>query len=111
MELKGNNITVVKGDSGFITLNFKEKCKPYDLEGAEVRFIIKKAKEDADSTAILDVSLNPQAKGDSFVLVEIPESVTNREPEVFIYGVRLTKGTAVHTVLEGNFAIEQGPFQ
>lgn len=110
MELKGNNITVVKGDSGFITLNFKEKCKPYDLEGAVVRFIIKKNKEDADSTAILDVSLNPQ-EGDSFVLVEIPESVTNREPEVFIYGVRLTKGTAVHTVLEGNFEIEQGPFQ
>ena len=110
MELKGNNITVVKGDSGFITLNFKEKCKPYDLEGAVVRFIIKKNKEDADSTAILDVSLNPQV-GDSFVLVEIPESVTNREPEVFIYGVRLIKGTAVHTVLEGNFEIEQGPFQ
>ena len=78
MELKGNNITVVKGDSGFITLNFKEKCKPYDLEGAVVRFIIKKNKEDADSTAILDVSLNPQ-EGDSFVLVEIPESVTNRD--------------------------------
>lgn len=110
MELKGNNITVVKGDSGFITLNFKEKCKPYDLEGAVVRFIIKKNKEDADSTAILDVSLNPQ-EGDSFVLVEITESVTNREPEVFIYGVRLIKGTAVHTVLEGNFEIEQGPFQ
>lgn len=110
MELKGNNIAVIKGDSGFITLNFKEKCKPYDLEGAVVRFIIKKNKEDADSTAILDVSLNPQ-EGDSFVLVEIPESVTNREPEVFIYGVRLTKGTAVHTVLEGNFEIEQGPFQ
>lgn len=110
MELKGNNITVVKGDSGFITLNFKEKCKPYDLEGAVVRFIIKKNKEDADSTAILDVSLNPK-EGDSFVLVEIPERVTNREPEVFIYGVRLIKGTAVHTVLEGNFEIEQGPFQ
>ena len=110
MELKGNNITITKGDSGFITLNFKEKCKPYDLEGAVVRFIIKKNKEDADSTAILDVSLNQQ-EGDSFVLVEIPESVTNREPETFIYGVRLIKGTAVHTVLEGNFTIEQGPFQ
>lgn len=111
MELKGNNITVTKGDSGFITLNFKEKCKPYELDGYTVRFIIKKNKEDADSTAILDVSLNPQAVGDSFVSVEIPQTVTNREPEVFIYGVRLTKGTAVHTVLEGNFEIEQGPFQ
>lgn len=111
IKLLGNDISITKGDNGVIVFNFKDKCKPFNLDGYTVKFIIKKEKEAPDDTAILSQDLvSQQAKGNS-VLVQLTNQFTNREPETFYYGVRIVTSDIVQTVLEGNFSIVQGVFQ
>lgn len=111
IKLLGNNITITKGDSGFVVFNFKQKCKPFPLDGYTVKFIIKKDKSSPDDTAILSQDLISQEAKENSVFVELSSAFTDREPETFYYGVRLVDEGSVQTVIEGNFSIVQGVFK
>lgn len=111
MELSGNNISVIKGDSGMIVFSFKEKCKDFALDGYTVKFIIKKEKSAPDETALFSQNFTVDKLGNNFITVPVETTLTDRQPDTFYYGLRLVKDTSVHTVLEGNFVIEQGVFE
>ncbi len=110
MQLKGNNISVIKGDSGFLVFRFFERCKPFALDGYEIKFIVKKEKDAPDATAVLAQDLTLEEAGANTVSVALSAQFTSREPDTFFYGVRLIKDGVVQTVLEGNLTIEQGVF-
>ncbi|HJD19481.1 MAG TPA: hypothetical protein IAB21_03375 [Candidatus Avelusimicrobium excrementipullorum] len=110
MQLKGNHIRVIKGDTGYLIFRFFERCKPFALDGYTVKFIIKKEKDAPDSTAILAQDLTVEEAGGNTVSVALSAQFTDRTPDTFFYGVRLIKDGVVQTALEGNFTVEQGVF-
>lgn len=103
--LQGNHISITKGDTGLITFDFSQKCKPFNLNGWTVRFIVKQ-KGSPDSAAIIDSSSTVSTDKTS-VAVAIPaQSIVGD----FDFAIRITKDGAVQTVYEGIFSIVQGVF-
>lgn len=108
IELKGNHISVTKGDTGSIYFEFKQKCKPFNLNGWTVNFIVKQ-KGQPDSTAIITLS-NAVSEDISRVLIALSSTNTNNEAKDYDCAVRLTKTGSVLTVFEGIFSIVQGVY-
>lgn len=106
--LKGNHISITKGDSGTITFPFKQKCKDFDINGYTVRFIIKQKGED-DSEAIFDTSLTID-EPTTRLSFAITTTLTSNTPKDYDYALRISKDGEVQTVAEGIFSIVQGVF-
>lgn len=105
ISLKGNHITITKGDTGAVVFNFNQKCKDFNLNGWTVRFIVKQ-KGQPDTTAIIDSSTTVSTDTAS-VSIAIP---AQSEVGDFDFAIRITKDGAIQTVSEGIFSIVQGVF-
>lgn len=108
IELKGNHISITKGDSGKVTFPFKQKCKSFDVNGYTVRFIIKQ-KGEADSEAIYDTSLTI-TEPTTQLTYAITTTLTSNTPKDYDYALRISKDDEVQTVAEGIFSIVQGVY-
>ena len=106
--IKGNHISITKGDSGRITFPFKQKCKPFDVNGYTVRFIIKQKGEE-DSEAIFDTSLTIEEPTTQLTFA-ITTTLTANAPKDYDFALRISKDDEVQTVAEGMFSIVQGVF-
>lgn len=106
--IKGNHISITKGDSGKITFPFKQKCKPFDVNGYTVRFIIKQ-KGDEDSEAIFDTVLTIDEPTTQLTYA-ITTTLTSNPPLDYDFALRISKDNEVQTVAEGIFSIVQGVF-
>jgi hypothetical protein len=108
ISLKGNHITITKGDTGSISFQFNQKCKPFNLNGWTVNFIVKQ-KGSPDSTAIISLS-SSVTEDITRVVIALDSTNTTHEAKDYDCAVRLTKTGSTLTVFEGIFSIVQGVF-
>lgn len=106
ISLKGNHITITKGDSGSLYFNFKTKCKPFNLNGWTVAFLVKQ-KGEPDSTAIISLSSTISIDTNQ-VVIALTTSNTTQDVKTYDCTIRLSKDSDHLTVWEGIFTIEQG---
>jgi hypothetical protein len=109
ISIKGNHISITKGDTGGIVFPFKQKCKAFNLNGWTVRFIVKQ-KGQPDSSAIMDFEQEIDQDIDTIAFALTTED-TDQTPKDYDWALRITKDEDVQTVAEGIFSITQGVYQ
>lgn len=110
MKIDGSHITISKGDTGVVRFVFSHKKHPIALETRQFRLIIKKHKEDADGSAIFDITKYPANQDDAYIAYALDENTTNNAAGSYFWGLRVITPGFVSTLKEGIFTIEQGTY-
>lgn len=110
MTIDGCHISIDKGDTGVIRFIFSHKKQKLEVGQRRFRLIIKKHKEDADGSAIFDVTKQGANTTDTYVAFAIPESITNNQAGSYFWGLRVLSDGYVNTINEGVFTIKQGTY-
>ena len=111
MKIDGCHITISRGDTGVIRFIFSHKKHNVEVGDKSFRLIIKRNKEDSDSTAIFDMSKTGAHTTDNYIAFAINDAITSNEPGSYFWGLRVFSSGYVNTIKEGIFTIEQGSFQ
>ena len=110
MKIDGCHISINKGDTGIIRFTFSHKKQKIEVGQRHFRLIIKKHKEDSDSSAIFDVSKQGDNITDNYVAYAISADVTNNEAGSYFWGLRVIGDSYVNTIKEGIFTIDRGTY-
>lgn len=110
MKIDGCHISINKGDTGVIRFIFSHKKHKIEVGQRNFRLIIKKHKEDSDSSAIFDVSKQGNNLTDSYISFALTESVTNNDTGSYFWGLRVFTDGYTNTINEGIFTIERGTY-
>lgn len=110
MKIDGSHISINKGDTGVIRFVFSHKKQNVEVGSRYFRFIIKKNKEDSDSSAIMDVSKQGSATTDNYIAFAISSDISNNEAGSYFWGLRVFSSGYVDTLKEGLFTIDRGTF-
>lgn len=102
-------MAITRGDSGVFIVSFKEKCKPFNLNGYDVTFIVKK-KGTPDDTAIITISETIDTDI-SELGFNLTSDNTTQEVGSYDWAIRIENEDNVQTVAEGIFDIVQGVFE
>lgn len=101
---------IFRGDDATITLSVVQPDGTnMNFNGKTVKFIVKKDKNKADSTAIILKEYTPTEDIDKISIV-LTENDTDKEPGSYWYGVRVIVDDYQTTEGEGKLEIKQGPF-
>lgn len=110
MKIDGSHITINKGDTGIIRFVFSHKKHLIPLGNRQFRLIIKQHKEDADGSAIFDLTKYPANQEDAYIAYALDANVTNNKAGSYFWGLRVVMPGFVSTLKEGIFTIEQGTY-
>ena len=110
MKIDGCHISINKGDTGVIRFVFSHKKQNVPVEQRNFRLIIKKHKEDTDSSAIMDVTKQGANATDSYIAFSLTEDITNNETGSYFWGLRVIGDGFVSTIKEGIFTIDRGTY-
>ena len=110
MKIDGCHISINKGDTGVIRFTFSHKKQNVEVGTRNFRLIIKKHKEDSDSSAIMDVTKQGANTTDNYIAYEISANVTNNEAGSYFWGLRVFTEGYVNTIKEGIFTIDRGTY-
>ena len=110
MTIDGCHITIDRGDTGVVRFIFSHKKQKLEVGTRHFRLIIKKHKEDADSSSIFDVTKQGIYPTDSYIAFSIPADITNSQAGSYFYGLSVLSDGYVNTISEGVFTIKQGTY-
>ena len=110
MKIDGCHISINKGDTGVIRFIFSHKKHNVPVGTRNFRLIIKKHKEDSDSSAIMDVTKQGENADDTYICYSISSDITNNEAGNYFWGLRVSSTGFVSTLQEGIFTIDRGTF-
>lgn len=97
-------------ETGSIIFKVKlAKGERADLTGWTSHFVVKKDKDAADTSAVLNVTNSTWEEGkEDIIPVAFTQSFTDRAPAQFYYSLFLTKDSDLTYLSEGNLFLEQG---
>lgn len=110
MNIDGKHITINKGDNGIIRFVFSHKRKKIGVGQRNFRFIIKKNKEDYDTSAIFDETKQGGNIDDNFICFNLSSTVTNNQTGSYFWALRVIDSGHVETIQEGMFTIDRGTY-
>ncbi len=94
------------------TITFKVKLAngaPADLTSWTSHFVVKKDKNTADTSAVLNVTNSTWAEGqEDTISIDIAQTFSDRTPEKFFYSLFITQDSDLIYLSEGNLFVEQG---
>lgn len=110
MTIEGNNISINRGDTGVIRFVFSKNRIPTPVENRQFRLIIKKNKEDVDSTAIYNTQVTGVSTDVNYVVFTLSDVITKNASGSYYWALRMSGTGEIKTIKEGTITVKQSAF-